>query len=231
MLICLQEKEWDRIKGGWERKRVCCKHAHRTPYMPFICIPILMLNRIMRRRRPPLCSSLKRARITKWQSFHLPFVANVESNRLKCLGSFVRSFSFVHRMCREQYICPDRFSKQVANVCKYAAEHGILKHFITTSTTRKHYHGIHYDVLWYGIYTHFFALLISFEHLLICTCFRLKLLFRSHSLSPIHTHAHPFNTKAILCMALWMNWREKEKKCAPLSSNSSDVTTKNLNLY
>lgn len=76
-----------------------------------------------------------------------------------------------------------KFQRTSANVCKYAAEHGILKHFITTSTTRKHYHSIHYlphtpslspslPISLYMWIRNFYSRL-----LLICTCFTAEIAF------------------------------------------------------
>lgn len=69
---------------------------------------------------------------------------------------------FVSKLCLVPFRLPclcyvstsfaSSFCKQVQMFVNMRPEHGILKHFITTSTTRKHYHGIHYVALWYGIF-------------------------------------------------------------------------------
>lgn len=195
-----RETESDRRESEAEQEFVCSKHAHRTPYMPFICIPILMLKRIILPRLLPngmvannkVAPLLSFGECKRKVSFEvsLPFV---ETLKAIDLSVFIRR-CLSRSLCVCFYVSSDvrihSTSIKVANVCKYAAKHGILKHFITTSTTRKHYHGIHFFV--FDVDTLFCLPLSrthSFEHLLICTCFSLKLLL--HSISPFFSPA-PF---------------------------------------
>lgn len=89
---------------------------------------------------------------------HTSFVLQIvlkQSNRLKCIvGSFGCSQN-LNVPCVE-------FQQTSANVCKYSAEHGILKHFKTPSTTRKHYHSIHYFLLF------LFLFLLLFRVCIVC---------------------------------------------------------------
>lgn len=88
-----------------------------------------------------------------------------------------------------------KFQRTSANVCKYAAEHGILKHFITTSTTRKHYHSIHYLPHTLSLPLSLYMWIRNFYSrlLLICTCFTAEIacLYRpSFLLHQSHFRSH-----------------------------------------